>query len=55
MAATDVKAGRLAPALPQYRRAVRDLSVMYDASHEQVPKAVSVFVDMAVRKFNSRS
>ncbi|RUR71283.1 LysR family transcriptional regulator [Variovorax guangxiensis] len=47
----DVAQGNLVPVLPQYRRTGRGLSIIY-ASRQQLPKAVSAFVEMAVEKLD---
>ena len=50
--APHIRAGRLLRVLPQYRREGADLSVILPSS-QQIPTAVSAFVDFATDKFQS--
>ncbi|MDH0867520.1 LysR family transcriptional regulator [Mitsuaria sp. GD03876] len=45
----DLVAGRLVPVLPRFRREGHTLSVLY-ASREQLPRAVTAFIDLVVGK-----
>lgn len=53
IAVGDVESGNLIPVLPRYKRAGRGLSVIY-TSRQQLPQAVSAFIDMAVKKLGQQ-